>query len=89
MQAQAHCTPAETRVTMVIYDIPYAPCRDGGWHVDISNAGHRRFNKRRDALRFAIDCALSAQRRGEETLISIEGIDGVWRMFDRHVKGVA
>ena len=74
---------------MVIYDIPHAPCRDGGWHVDISNAGHRRFNTRTDALRFAIDSALKAQKRGEETFISIEGIDGLWRMFDHHAKGVA
>jgi len=41
-----------------------------------------------DALRFAISAALRAQQRGNDTLITVEGVDGQWRMFDHLAKGV-
>ncbi len=74
---------------MVIFDIPYAPVHLGVWSVDVSNDGHQEFESRKDALRFAIAAALKLHQGGDETLITIEGIDGVWRSFDHLAKGVA
>jgi hypothetical protein len=74
---------------MIIFDIPYAPSHHGEWPVRVSNDGHPEFKSRHDALRFAVCSALEAQQRGEETLISLEGVDGKWRMFDHRAKGVA
>ncbi|WP_158754029.1 hypothetical protein [Dyella sp. S184] len=73
---------------MIIIDIPYAPSRHGEWSVSVSNDGHSEFKSRMDALRFAISAALRAQQRGNDTLITVEGVDGQWRMFDHLAKGV-
>jgi hypothetical protein len=74
---------------MIIFDIPYAPSHHGEWPVRVSNDGHPEFKSRQDVLRFAVSAALKVQQRGEDTLISVEGVDGKWRMFDHRVKGVA
>jgi hypothetical protein len=74
---------------MIIFDIPYAPLRQGEWSVEVSNDGHSVFKSRQDALRFAISSAVNAQQRGDDTLITVQGGDGQWRMFDHRVKGVA
>ena len=72
---------------MIIFDIPYAPLGPGKWSVEVSNGGHSEFKSRQDALRFAVRAALEAQPENE-TLISIQGVDGQWRMFDHQAKGV-
>lgn len=74
---------------MIIFDVPYAPLRHGEWSVDVSNDGHPKFKSRQDAIRFAVGSALKAQQQGGDTLITVEGIDGQWRMFASRVKGVA
>jgi len=74
---------------MIFFDIPYSPAHKGAWSVDVSNDGHPEFKSRHDALRFAVNSALNAQHWGEATLITVEGIDGKWRMFDNAAKGVA
>jgi hypothetical protein len=74
---------------MIIFDIPYAPLRHGEWSVQVSNDGHSEFKSRKDALRFAVSSAVHAQQRGDDTLITVEGGDGQWRMFDHQVKGLA
>jgi hypothetical protein len=74
---------------MIIFDIPFAPLRHGEWSVEISNDGHSEFKSRKDALRFAVSSAVHAQRQGDDTLITIQGGDGQWRMFDYRAKGVA
>jgi len=74
---------------MIIFDIPYAPLHHGQWSVDVSNDGHPEFKSRKDALRFAVNTALKAQQQGDDTLITVEGVDGQWRMFDHRVRGVA
>ena len=52
------------------------------------NGGHPEFKSRHDALRIAVNSALSAGQWGEATLITVEGVDGLWRMFDHQAKGV-
>jgi hypothetical protein len=74
---------------MIIFDIPYAPLRHGGWSVEVSNDGHPEFESRQDALRFAVNSALTAKQRGDDILITVEGVDGQWRMFDHQAKGIA
>ena len=74
---------------MIIFDIPYAPSRQGEWSVEVSNEGHSEFKSRKDALRFAVRSAVRAQQQGDDTRITIEGGDGRWRLFDHHAKGVA
>ena len=74
---------------MIIFDIPYAPSHHGEWSVDVSNDGHSEFKSRQDALRFAVNVALQAQQQGDATLITVEGVDGLWRMFGHRAKGVA
>jgi hypothetical protein len=74
---------------MIIFDIPYAPLRDGGWSVDVSNDGRPKFKSRKDAIRFAVSAALKAQQQGGDTLITVEGVDGQWRMFDHRARGIA
>ncbi|WP_158755321.1 hypothetical protein [Dyella sp. S184] len=73
---------------MIFFDIPYSPVQ-GAWSVDVSNGGHPEFKSRHDALRFAVNSALSAGQWGEAALITVEGVDGLWRMFDHQAKGVA
>jgi len=74
---------------MIFFDIPYSPAQMGTWSVDVSNDGSPEFNSRHEALRFAVSSALRAQQWGETSLITIEGVDGRWRMFDHMAKGVA
>jgi hypothetical protein len=74
---------------MIIFDIPYAPSHHGEWPVRVSNDGYPKFKSRQNALRFAVSSAIRAQQQGDETVISIEGVDGKWRMFDHRAKGVA
>jgi hypothetical protein len=73
---------------MIIFNIPFAPLRHGEWSVVVSNDGHPEFKSRLDALRFAISAALRVQQQGNDALITIEGVDGQWRMFDPQAKGV-
>jgi hypothetical protein len=74
---------------MIIFDIPYTASLRGEWSVLVSNDGHPEFKSRRDAIRFAVSSALTVRHKGGETLISVEGSDGQWRMFDDQAKGVA
>lgn len=74
---------------MIIFDVPFARSLNGTWLVNVSNDGYREFKNRQDALWFAIHRARKAQQDGAEALINVEGIDGHWRLFDHHAKGVA
>ncbi|WP_426690656.1 hypothetical protein [Rhodanobacter ginsengiterrae] len=73
---------------MIIFDIPYAPLHHGEWCVGSSNDGHSEFTSRLDALRYAINAALKVQQQGSDARITIEGVDGQWRMFDHRAKGI-
>jgi len=73
---------------MIIFDIPFAPLRHGGWSVGACNNGRSKFKSRIDALRFAINAALEVQQQGDDALITIEGVDGRWRMFDHRARGL-
>ena len=74
---------------MIIFDVPFARSLNGAWLVNVSNDGCCEFKSRQEALWFAIHRARKAQQAGAEVLINVEGIDGQWRLFDQHAKGVA
>ena len=74
---------------MIIFDVPFARSLNGAWLVNVNNNGGCEFKSRQDALWFAIHRACKAQQAGAEALINVEGIDGQWRLFDHHAKGVA
>lgn len=74
---------------MIIFDVPFARSLNGAWLVNVSNDGCCEFKSRQDALWFAIHRARTARQAGAEALVNVEGIDGRWRLFDHHAKGVA
>ncbi|OOG52323.1 hypothetical protein B0E48_17295 [Rhodanobacter sp. C03] len=59
------------------------------WLVQVSNGGHPEFKTRVDAIRFAVGAARKVKHRGDEALITVEGVDGQRRAFDHDAKGIA
>jgi hypothetical protein len=74
---------------MIIFSVPHAPIHPGVWSVDVSDHDHSEFKSRHDAVRFAVNAARTSQQEGRAALVSIEGVDGHWRLFDHQGKGVA
>ena len=71
---------------MVILDLPFAHAGEGGpWYV-IEQGSVTEFKTRFLALSFANARALQLARSGLKVLVNVEGEDGVWRLFDEHLK---
>jgi hypothetical protein len=88
-RAQDHFKESVRRpISMIIFDVPYAPVHPGVWSVDASDDDHCEFESRQDAVRFAVRAARTSQQEGRTAFVSIEGIDGHWRLFDHQGKGI-
>jgi len=74
---------------MIIFNVPYAPIRPCAWSVGVSRKDHSEFESRHDAVRFAVSAARTSEYDGQVAMIAIEGVDGLWRLFDHQAKGIA
>ena len=73
---------------MIIFNVPYAPLRLRAWSVGVSRQDHSEFESRQDAVRFAVSSAKTSEHEGKAALVAIEGVDGLWRLFDHYAKGI-
>lgn len=72
---------------MIVFDIPFRAPNAEAWTVALSSGEQHLFPTRHDAVRFAARQAgrLSAND-GSRAYLSIEGEDGVWRLFGPDLK---
>ena len=75
-------------ISMIIFNVPYAPLRLRAWSVGVSRQDHSEFDTRQDAVRFAVSSARTSENEGKAALVAIEGVDGLWRLFDHYAKGI-
>jgi hypothetical protein len=72
---------------MFVFDIPFRAPHAKAWTIDLPSGEHHVFQTRHDAVRFAArQASRFASSEGSRAYISIEGEDGVWRLFGADLK---
>ncbi|MDF3981233.1 hypothetical protein P3W23_04415 [Luteibacter sp. PPL554] len=64
----------------LLLDVPFKASLDG-FTVLLDGAPHA-FVTRLDAMTFAMEHARAHVRKGGEAYVSVEGADGIWRLFN-------
>jgi hypothetical protein len=70
---------------MLVFDIPFQPA-DGVWRVDTPGGDGRSFDGRHQAVLYAAKEASRLSAGSGGVFLSIEGVDGVWRLFGANLK---
>jgi hypothetical protein len=74
------------RLMLLVIDIPFRPL-DRIWTIQLPTGEQQRFSSRQEAVRFAARQASQfASNGGRPAYLSIEGEDGVWRLFGHDLK---
>lgn len=58
------------------------------WEIVGTDDLKHKFNSRLEALCYAMNQSRLEQEAGLESSVELEGSDGVWRSFDRHMKSI-
>jgi len=78
--------PTSTRMPFV-FDIPFRASHDEGWTIALPSGEKHLFPSRHEAVRFAAGQATRLPTcDGARACLSIEGEDGVWRLFGSDLK---
>lgn len=72
---------------MLVIDIPFWPPDDQAWSIALPKGEQRTFPTRHEAVRFAArQAACYTSNDGSRAYLSLEGEDGVWRLFGSDLK---
>lgn len=72
---------------MLVIDIPFCARDDRAWSIALPSGEQHMFPTRHDAVRFAArQAARYTSKDGGRAYLSIEGEDGVWRLFGSDLK---
>ncbi|TCV97065.1 hypothetical protein EC912_10159 [Luteibacter rhizovicinus] len=70
----------------VVFEVPYRPNENLAWDVRRDDRLVGQFPSRVDALRYAVHEAVHAGNEALTALVTVEGADGVRRLFGGDVK---
>ena len=72
---------------LLVIDIPFRAPDNEAWRIALPTGEEHCFPTRHDAVRFAArQAARFTGRDGRRAYLSIEGEDGVWRLFGPDLK---
>lgn len=72
---------------MLVFDIPFRPPHNDAWMIALPTGEQHVFPTRHDAVKFAArQAARFTSCDGARAYLSIEGEDGVWRLFGADLK---
>ncbi|HET6432193.1 hypothetical protein [Dyella sp.] len=76
-------------MSLVVLQVPFERRVDGSWVVNVRHGEDRHFRTRVAGLAFAVEEARRLSRRDVPAIVSVEGADGHWRVFDTGMKHFA
>lgn len=72
---------------MLVIDIPFCAADDQAWSIALPTGEQHTFPTRHEAVRFAArQAARFTGNDGSRAYLSLEGEDGVWRLFGSDLK---